>query len=733
MLDRLRVIFLMMAALVAFPHVHGEWSAWIIEGGSVLLLLLCLWDSQRRQIPFRAAPGTVPLVLLGIVALLQLLPLPPDVLQYVSPKGWELLRDTVWVINPGTPMPISFDPGATFRFIFQIGAGIALLHVVIHLHPDRERLQGTVLFLAVVAGLLALFELGRTILGSTSIGMRESAATAKMVVALFPLVLSLFLIARAQANYLSFKDRIGDIFLRSFRHPPLVLGIALIPTAALLLTGSGIILPAALVGLLVLGTLSLFKKAVRRNGILILTMAAVALFGTILIGQQDFVTPWDGAQKAFARDLHIVSDFAWSGAGLGAVSAVRPGYPSGQDELALMTKRGDIELAAGGGWPAIILGVAFLICLVRGTIPHWRRRHSRRAVGIFNGALAGLFSILIMGGAENIFYFFLLSGMAIAAANKSMSAAAMREDPLPGRSGRLGLAAALTLLLTWFAFQGGEALSRSICPESRWIITSFDRGNPLPEHREHAIAAIRFAPFNFTYRYSLAIAELSLENHGEALEQFGEALRLFPLHGGILTETGLLLGNAGHPEEGEKLLRAAVNVDRISFENRRLLGAWLLARNRHDEGIHHFREAMMLAPLRTRECIRTMVLAGMVEEEIRMVLPEMAIPHVEYGNYLLAVGKESSAEESYRTALHLVRREKEPSALPFWRAYDFYLERGLEEEALEVIQTGIALLPGDAGLRRSAAELFERAGLPYKAQQERRTADFLDPKGKVAR
>jgi Tfp pilus assembly protein PilF len=61
------------------------------------------------------------------------------------------------------------------------------------------------------------------------------------------------------------------------------------------------------------------------------------------------------------------------------------------------------------------------------------------------------------------------------------------------------------------------------------------------------------------------------------------------------------------------------------------------------------------------------------------------------------------------------------------------MKKGMRNEALFVMQKAIAALPGNAGIRMTAAETYEKAGIIYRAVEEYRQALMIDPGNDRAR
>jgi len=101
-----------------------------------------------------------------------------------------------------------------------------------------------------------------------------------------------------------------------------------------------------------------------------------------------------------------------------------------------------------------------------------------------------------------------------------------------------------------------------------------------------------------------------------------------------------------------------------------------------------------------------------------------------FADYLEKTGKDHMAEEEYHNALQYLSAEERIKPSFFYTVFRYYNKKGRYSEALGVMRKAVEFLPNDAGMRITAASLYEKAGLTHKAIEEYRTALVIDPHNK---
>lgn len=758
------ILFLSLPASALLVHaVTGGRAETLVAGLSFLILLLHLWNLRREKKTLCWAPGLIPLVLFTGYILIQLIPLPPLLLKLLSPNTWKLYADTVWLVRPEAWMPISIAPKATLTEFFRAAAYAVFYLLTVQVLADRERLSGALSFIAFCAGLFALaglalflFSGGRIswpLWGEADAQKNHYAALMAMIL---PVALAHYLAARPRVNYSSLGGRVADFI----RHPRanlyILLGFLLIPLGAsfLLSFSPGGIL-SGLAALLFFLLLLLLRGWLRKKGVVKSLSSAALLIVVALLGcgmiwgrpdeRADGVRA-DAIREHLWRDSgQIIGDFPLLGTGLGTFAHVYPRYRTIESAETVIEHAGNtyLEHFAEVGLVGILLVGWFLVSLVWRTYPSWRARHNRTSVYLSAGALSGLVAILLHSLSSSAFhagaiglYSFFFAGLVFAAAtcrNKGKETQG-REAASPATSRWLGVSVAV-LLVGSLVFNIGVLLGEHKIPQ-----LTPPAEDLLGDEKEWAAAvedvasrAMRLDPLESIYPYLLADASLATGDTEKTLDRFSSALRLEPLNAEYLQRIGLVFDNLGQRENAEKLLEAGVENDGSNPERHKTFAFWLLSEGKKDRGLEHIRKAIYWGPEKTGDFLALMALYGLRDEEMRRVLPERSSPLLAFGDYLLGVGKEAEAEETYNTAIDYALQEKWPSPSPFQQVAEFFSERARYSDALDVILAGIEVFPEDPEFRFMAANLYELQGIDYRAIEEYRGALALDPGHREAR
>jgi O-antigen ligase/tetratricopeptide (TPR) repeat protein len=765
-------LFLLVFAPLAFGTTE-QWSQTIVGSLCIFVFLLHLQTLRRDKGSFYTAPGLLPLLLLAGYMLLQLAPLPPILLKLISPEIWELYEETIWVAQPGTWMPLSVAPKATLAEFFRFASYVAFYLITIQFLTEREKLKKTVTFIAAFAGLFSLAGILQFLFPNDNIlwFLREWPAAAPRHFATYlngnhyaalmgmilPVVLALFLANKPQVSYSSLREKIAELFGPSRSNLHILFGFsALLISASIFLTLSKGGILSTLASLLIFSLLFLVRGTGRKRSALlalfiVATLSVVTLFGWDPIFERFVQTRNDLGQVTDLRTIswqdsqNIIRDYPVTGTGFGTFIDIYSRYKTDKtEELTVDHEHNDyVELLTDGGFIGALLVGCFLISVFWRSYRQFLERRSTFSVYLYIGSLAGLSAILLHSitdfnlhiGANGL-YFFFFAGLAVSVANSHSRHGKRNTDlpPLPPPVLPWTGIAITFLLAANLVFNGGQLLShRSYAAIKEINLVQTETEQERRDLIEITSKAARFAPLEGSYRYAQANISFALGDSQTALHQYITALRLAPLAGEYSQKLGLVFDYFGEKEKAEKLLRAGLRNDFSTTERHKVFASWLLSHGKTETGLEHIRQAISLEPQKTWDYLTLMAVYGLSDEKMRKALPEQSIPRLVYGDYLIGKGKGKAAEESYRTALRYATSEERPSTSSFWRIYEYYYKRGRYEEALEVMRAGIQIFPDNTEFRYSAANLYERLGITYRAIEEYRKSLLLNPGNKTAR
>lgn len=763
-------IFVLIFSPLAFGTVE-QWSLTVMETASFLALCLLLWwNTSHAEGIFCEVPGIVPLMLFLGFMVVQLIPLPPPVLKFLSPDTFSLYRDTVWAGGGTGWGPLSVCREATLKDFLRIASYASFYILTVQLLSNRENLKKAVSVIVFLASLIAFFAILQDILsngriywlrkltnGGTPFGPYVNRDDyAGLMEMLFPIVLSMFLLNRPYTGYVSLRERIAAAFNQKKTNVYILLGLAavIIATSVFLSLSRGGIISLSL-SIIIFGLLIVNRRKKSRKGALFIIMAAlivlsVGWFGWgPIMGRFGSIVDAQGNIQEMRLDiwkdcLQIIKHFPLAGTGFGTFVDIYPRYRTISAAGLLEHAHNDyLELISDGGVIGCALMGWFLFTVLYKSFRTSLTRREPYSIYLFLGSLAGLFSMLIHSltdfnlqiGANGL-YFFFLAGLTVSAANTRLREE--RADTLLGkrkfRRGRLFVAGAVVFLVSSFALNSGILAGNYFStPVRSGLMQNQLSRNDLADLKTIDQKAALLDPWEGRYHYEIANADwLSLKKTA-ALAQYREAVRLDPLNAGYLQTLGLALSAIGNNTVAGRLLRTGADCDTSNPARYKVYASWLLARGRKADALENMRKAMALAPERTEQYITLMVIYGLSDREIGGALPELVRPHIAFGDYLSGIGKDDLAGQEYFTALGYVSHEKVASPSYFLHVCNYFEKKGRQGDALIVIRKALDALPNNISVTLAAAEAYEKAGIRYKAVEEYRRALVIDPGNTKAR
>ena len=210
---------------LAFGTVE-EWSLAVMEVLCFLSLLLLLMRKGEDARKFYAVPGFLPLFFLIVYMGIQLLPMPPWLLRVISPSTYAFYLNTVFVSEPAAWGSLSLDTKATVMEFFRFAAYGAFYFVTVQFLSNKRYLKKTVALVIIFASSLALFGILQHLLSNGRIyWVRELTRGglpfgpyvnrnhfAGLMALIFPMVAGLFMFYKPRVSYVSFREKVSEIF-----------------------------------------------------------------------------------------------------------------------------------------------------------------------------------------------------------------------------------------------------------------------------------------------------------------------------------------------------------------------------------------------------------------------------------------------------------------------------------------------------------------------------------------
>jgi O-antigen ligase/tetratricopeptide (TPR) repeat protein len=762
-------IFILLFSPLAFGTVEN-WSFTVMETCSVLAFLLVLIGAARqKQDYFYETPGILPLLFFLIFILLQLVPLPQEIIEKVSPETYRLYKGTVLVVQPEAWMSLSINKKATLMEFFRTASYIIFYALTVQLLTKKEALKKTVAVVIVFASALSFFAILQHFVPNNKIYWARELTKggamfgpyvnrnhyAGLMEMLFPLILGLFLFYKPQVFRRSFREKVSALFNSHATNIYMLLGFSAVLTASsvfLTLSRSGIV--SLCLSMVFFGMMFLSKGGSKKRAIIIIVVGTLIVisvgwfgwdpiferFGTLKNAQGDIS---EMRLRIWKDGINIIGDFPLTGTGFGTFINIYPKYRTiPGNEIASHAHNDYIEFLSDGGAVACLIVLCFILVFTYKIFSAFRKRREVYSIYLFIASVTGILAIAMHSltdfnlhiGANGLYLFFLL-GLTVSAANTRMREGLndtyLQKKRLPAKV----LPALIGILLAAvFIFNAGVLAGDLFFMKIKDVKLRDDTTQQdLNNIKYAAYMAALCDPLEAKYHYTVANIERFLSNDQAALHHYTRAVELDPTGGEYLQRLGLILSELKPGEAGEELLRAGITYEvRITARYKRY-ALWLFSMGRKNDGIRIIRQAISLEPEKTREYITLMILNNLGDAEISGALPDRVEPHQLFADYLYRTGNERMAEEAYLSSLKYMGNEGRVLPLYFYRIRDYYFKKGGNEQALQIMRKAIEMLPGDAVVRIRTAETYEKLGKNDKAEEEYRKALSIAPANQEAK
>jgi O-antigen ligase len=762
-------IFILLFSPLAFGTVEN-WSFTVMETCTVFAFLLILIGAARQKQGFLyETPGILPLLFFLIYILLQLVPLPQEIVRKVSPETYRLYKETVLVVQPEAWMSLSINKKATLMEFFRIASYIIFYVLTVQLFTKKEALKKTVAVVIIFASVLSFFAILQHFIPNNKIYWARELTKggsmfgpyvnrnhyAGLMEMLFPLILGLFLFYKPQVFRRSFREKISALFNRHATNIYMLLGFSAVLTATsvfLTLSRSGIV--SLCLSMVFFGLMFLSKGVNKKRAVIIIVIGILIFLSVGWFGWSPIFERFGKLQNAqgdisemrlqiWKDGMNIIGDFPLTGTGFGTFINIYPKYRSiPGDAIASHAHNDYIEFLSDGGALACLIVLWFILTFAYNILSAFRKRREVYSIYLFIASVTGILALSMHSltdfnlhiGANGLYLFFLL-GLSVSAANTRMREGLndtyLQKKRLPAKV----LPAFIGILLAAvFIFNSGVLAGGLFFMKIKDVKLRDDTSKQDLDNMKHAAyMAALCDPLEAKYHYAVANIERLISNDQAALHHYGRAVELNPTGGEYLQRLGLILSELKPGEAGEELLRAGIIYEVHNTARDKRYALWLFSMGRKDDGIRIIRKAISLEPEKTREYITLMILNNLSDGEISGALPDRVEPHQLFADYLYRTGHERMAEETYLNSMKYLRNENRVSPEYFYRIRNYYLKKGGNEEALQIMRKAIEMLPGDAGVRIRTAEIYEKLGNNDKAEEEYRKALSIAPANQEAK
>lgn len=731
----------------------------------VSALLLFFYPGEKT---FYKVPGIIPLLSVNAFILFQIIPLPGNFVKLLSPSTYAIKQSAAGLTGETAWISLSIFPHATIMELLRFSSYVLFYIIAVQFLTDRSLLKKSIAVITWFTALLSLVSIIEFITksfnsplahdkifwfktlshGGTPMGpyvnRNHYAGLMEMI---FPLVLAMFLAFRPILARVSFKRRITDFFTQKRVNHHFFYGTAavLIATSILLSLSRGGILSLS-ISMIIFSGLIIFKAKQKKTGFFISFIVIIVLFLTGTSG-------WDAIFKRFESlrnqsgmiyhvrliywqdSINIIRDFPLVGTGSGTFEKIYPLYRSFPGNNILEHAHNDyLEFLCTGG---IILPALMFFCLfsiLYSAAKSFAKRREWYSILLFAGCVTSIGAILLHSfvdfnmqvGANGLYFFFVLA-LAVSAANTRMryglAATYLKQSKTnPFLTG----ASVLLLLIVVTYVHGGALIANYHFSDYRNIPLA--PGIPEKKLREINKAAKTAAAldiFNPGYTGILANTASLLSNNSDALKYYTKSVRMDPKNSQYLMNAGYLIYRQGNHELAETLFRNSIKYDKTNMAAYLNYAAMLFEINQQKKSLGILKQAMSIYTRITDNCLALMVLNHIDEDRMHLALPDRVEPYLVLGDFFKSLGEKKKAEKTYLNALEYLPNETQIRKNYFFHVYKFYQHNQMYEKALHIILTAIQYFPEDAGLHRTAGDLYKKLGIDYRAEEEYRKADIL--------
>jgi tetratricopeptide (TPR) repeat protein len=683
-------------------------------------------------------PGFAAFVGWFVLFIVQCLPLPPAVLAYISPGSYHLYSETVWVLQPGTWMPLALNAEKVFLGIMQLWVVGGVFFITTRIGADHNETRLLLQRLSLAAGAIAtcvlILYLG-TVIGPLQWHIPRGAIVS--LAALMPLVTACHLYAKPHQNYGKWIER----FLQGLRHPlghlhGYLLVSAFMMGIVVVVTGPPKIQLALVGGMLVMTAMLLFRRGSRSSctAAVVLSLFLLVIVG---LGTRHFrhAESLPVAEPASVRvdSQTLLRDFLLLGAGPGNLPDLRLRYSQLSVDPGSSSDNG-LPMVSEGGLGGIVLTLWFWSAVIIAGIFGWLKRRNRISMYLLPGILAGLI-VCFAAGPDTHHLFGLwpeFPGYFLAALWVAVACYSSTGDPdssigvLTPKERWLIIFLTCVVGLTGAVYTVGKiGLSVYKPLESSLSSTSagpgsVDFSNILEKH-------LLLDPLSGANWYAAGGFWAAQREDEKALACFNRGVRLNPLAGEPIYRLGQFLEGKGHAEEGQVLMRTGLQNAPLSKELRRDYLLFLLTKGANKDALRALPGLLLLAPEQTSFWLRYFESQDISGGRWLDLLPERAEVYRQYGDYLAERQHNQTADTVYQKAVQLAVAEPWVSGELFLDIAGYFVDGGRLESALEVLRAGMESHPTDLTLLLTAASVYQRMGITYRAEELYRKALLLDP------
>jgi len=779
-LSKTLFLFLFIFTPLAFGTTE-PWSYAIMEILTGLALLFFFISVLNRKKETYQVPGITPLLLFLCYILFQLIPLPPFVVEFLSPNIFKIHQTTQLITNTDAWMQLTVCPRATLSEFFRYATYVMFYVLTVQLLTKKETLQATVFTIALFGGLLAFSSIlqfyltddmalwfrhvpNNALVTGPYVNHNHYAGLMEMI---FPIVLGLFFFYRPRIGKSSLLKGILEILSQEKANIHILLGTsALLVIISIFVSLSRGAMISTCVSLILFTVFLLKRRISKGNTILII---AVIMLTALSIG-------WFGWDQIFDRfaslknsqgviyetrlDIwkdtkDIINHYMITGSGIGTYSHIYPLHRSIISDLFLTHAHNDyLEMLAEGGIIAFLLAACFLMTFFFKTYTIFSRRRDAFSIYLYMGSITALVSILFHSftdfnmhiGANGLWFFF-VAGIAVSAANTGIrkQSRPTRLLPVGSRAKKIGFVFTMCVV-TIFTLLFNLSNLTGIFYYSNIKDSTMSADTPvevIQKIEKIATLASRIDPLQPDYQFTIANTAWFQDETKNAEDHFIASLVLDPLNSRHLDRFATFLARQNESQRAEIAFKSSMLYDPTNPEYTFQYAVWLFANNDIDQGLGWMKKALSLDEKFIDRALTAMIVSEIDPENIEQAIPDKPGPSIVFAQFLYDTGEIQAAIDRYIGSLDLIENRKIESfqykhnqnnitRSYFFKVYQFFLKHNDLKNAMMTMERAEKALPMDAQIKIVFGDLYYQQDILYKALEKYEHALLIDPGNKKA-
>lgn len=710
---------------------------------SLSLFCYALGALSKRYFFFDVV-GALPLGLLLYFTILQLVPMPPVLVEALSPHTYQLYQPLLDEQESQRWISLSTSPKKTLQLFFLLSSSILIYILSQQLFSDRIKVK-TYIFRAFLSfTLLSLITLGLLPL----IAGLEVWGLLSFLYFLVPVIFALFLY---YIPVIKGRGTLGDelrlllkepdfqthlIYLSCFVLLVVVLIVQSTWTALLCLYG---------IALLFLLFFSLKFTATFRPVLLLLLLIVLPFFAGLFPANTWYSKVWHNINGTHLFEvtgelatilIQIIKRFPLFGAGFGSSEEIIPYLFADLEGAGVVARLPlGVQLIIEIGLIGVVLIFWFFLSLSLAIWKMVRVRNDRfvslMGIGAMTALTGFMLQLLFLPDslkATTLIYFAWFIGVC-------NSAVHCRFHYYEPDSYRAQKNRTFSLLIGCFSFMlcGFSILTFSTNWYAGYLSTNVGfavdgedlTSKQLKAARDSLRIAMALDPLESRYPYKLAQLESFADNDQRARDLFVDAGIRNVMHGSVYQQ--LALRGERRDEERVALIEVGFRHDPGNTELGLQYGAWLFSRNKREEALHLIERAVALEPEEALVWLPLLMRNEVTPDELLQILPHSVELWLQLADESEKEGKLLFADFFYQQALAISGGDEYVDPAWLQQIIGYYKKRGRKDMELLAIRRAISVLPVEPVFHRLLGDYYRREGVRYRAIEEYREVLKINP------